>query len=98
MVVTLCLEFTRNCSSHASLVTTHWNITCKMFIAWGWENLILKYFQVFKIIDVLSMYRKVKWTHMRNLDKDDVGKTEFILICIDSHCFEKTVYHLFGPG
>lgn len=48
------------------------------------------YYQCIETLDEL--------THMRNLDKDDVGKTEFILICIDSHCFEKTVYHLFGPG
>lgn len=90
--------FIRNCSSHESLITTHWNISCKMLKAWGWENLALKYFQVFKFIYVLSVYRKVRWTHMWIFDKDDIGKTGFILICIDSHCFEKTVYHLFGPG
>lgn len=29
-------------------------------MAWGQENLVIKYDQVFKIIDVLSVYRKVR--------------------------------------
>lgn len=67
-------------SSHERLITTHWNITCKMFMAWGWENLVIKYDQVFKIIDVLSVYRKVRWTRMWNLDKEEVDNTGFVVI------------------
>lgn len=44
------------------------------------RNVALKYFWLFKIIDVLLMYKKVRWTCTWNIDKDDVNIAGFVFI------------------